>query len=620
MCGDSDFADQVEDGPDGEDVFAATDHPLTRRRFMGGLGAVAGGVLLAPWAGQVAASAASFTGTRPFLAAMHVHGSWSEQGASWEAYGPRGRGLVDVIFMTDHDYRALADRYWTSLQDAPVRSTSTGSFRQKTATKAGRSLRLLAESATSSAASLTLAVDDVSSKAVWDRLRTSIEGQSLRHTFGSSRLTNGATYEVRIRLSNHPVTASRPAGTFQLWFRFGAGLAAGRRLEGGGLVGVVTQGLPAAGTTVTLDLQSSVQQLWPDMLAADNGFYGLSFVVTSPRTGAVADVQVSDLSFVRTRHDAASIAATQRLLADTYGPRYGLTMHPAIEVGRGVRHMNAFAAPQYIPDQALNHPATLDAFYTQAVSGTHARGGLVSWNHPFGANVGPLLSAADQTNERHQVFADLLAHDLYGSDILEVGYPVRGQVDINTHLALWDTFSRRARFLTGNGVNDDHSAKDWRALNNGFATGVWAQSVAHVDLMTALAAGRAYTSHAGKWAGGQLDMLVDDAVAMGQASVSSRTSRTLAVFAANLPAGSSVDLVRGPVDYTGEDPGTAVIATIAASTFGSDGTASRSVNTSTSCFVRAQVRNATGAIIGVGNPVWLLREPPPGGLPKRRAA
>jgi hypothetical protein len=254
------------------------------------------------------------------------------------------------------------------------------------------------------------------------------------------------------------------------------------------------------------------------------------------------------------------------------------------------------------------------------VTGTHARGGLVSWNHPFGANVGPLLSAAEQTNERRQVFADLLAHDLYGSDILEVGYPVRGQVDIATHLALWDTFSRRARFLTGNGVNDDHSAKNWRTISNGFATGIWADSVGHADLMAALAAGRAYTAHAGKWAGGQLDLMVDDSVLMGQASVSSRTSRSLAVFAANLPSGSTVELVRGPVDYTGNDPGTSVISTIAASGFGSDGRVSRSIDTSTSCFMRAQVRNSAGAIVGVGNPVWLLRAAPPGGIPADRSA
>ncbi len=616
MCEDSDeaFTPDTQDVPD-----TPGERQLTRRRFVGGLGAFAGGLWLAPWS-QVAASAASFTGTRPLLAAMHVHGSWSEQGASWESYGPRGQGLVDVIFMTDHDYRALADRYWTSLESVPFKSFFTGSFKQRAATKSGGSLRLLAETSNSSSASVTMAVDDVSSKAIWDKLRSSIEGQSLRHRFGSSRLTNGATYEVRITLSKHPARGSRPAGTFELWFRFGAGLAAGRHLEAGGLVGVVTQSLPAAGTTVTLDLQSNVQQLWPDMMAADNGFYQLAFVVNSRASGAVADVAVADVTFVRTRHDAGSIAATQRLLADTYGPRYGVKFHPGIEIGRGVRHMNAYAVPQFIPDQSLNNPSTLDAFYTQAVNGTHNRGGLVSWNHPFGANVGPLLSASAQTSERRQVFADLQSHDLYGSDILEVGYPVRGQVDIGTHLALWDTFSRRARFLTGNGVNDDHSAKDWRTLSNGFATGIWASSVAHGDLMTGLAAGRAYTAHVGKWAGGQLDMLVDDSVAMGKVSVSSRTTRTLAIFAANLPSGGRVELVRGPVDYTGNDPGTAVIETIAPSAFGSDGRASRSIDTGSSCFVRVQVRNSAGTIVGVGNPVWLLRAAPPAGIPANRRA
>lgn len=243
MCDDLEYDDSDCHGADAEQsdsgtAVTPTEPPLTRRRFFGALGAVAGGLWLAPWSSQVAASAASFTGTRPLLAAMHVHGSWSEQGASWESYGPRGRGLVDVIFMTDHDYRALADRYWTSLQDVPFRSTFTGSFKQRVATKAGRSLSLLAESAATSTATVTMAVDDVSSKALWDKLRTSIEGQSLRHTFGASRLTNTATYEVRIRLSKHPATASRPAGTFQLWFRFGATLAAGRHLETGGLVGL----------------------------------------------------------------------------------------------------------------------------------------------------------------------------------------------------------------------------------------------------------------------------------------------------------------------------------------------------------------------------------------------
>jgi hypothetical protein len=218
------------------------------------------------------------------------------------------------------------------------------------------------------------------------------------------------------------------------------------------------------------------------------------------------------------------------------------------------------------------------------------------------------------------VFADLKTHDLYGADVLEVGYPLRGQVDIATHLALWDTFSRHVRFLTGNGVNDDHSAKNWRTLNNGFATGIWASSVGHSNLMAALAAGRAFTGHAGKWAGGQIDMLVDGVVPMGKVSVGSQPSRSLAVFAASLPAGSHVEIVAGPVDFTGNDPGSVVLDSIAASAFGADGTVSRTIDTRASVFVRTQVRNSAGAIIGVGNPVWLLRDQPPGGIPAARLA
>jgi hypothetical protein len=618
MCEDS--ADVLVDDDPAQQT-TTCDHGVSRRSVVGGLGALIGGGFLRPWSQVAATSPTSFTGGRPLLAAMHVHGSPSEQDASWESYGPRGEGLVDVIFMTDHDYRALADRYWTSLRSVPFRSRFTGSLRQQAATHSGESLHLLAESSTNAAATATLAVDDVTTRIIWDRLRTSIAGQSLGHTFGASpRLTNGARYEIRVTLSKHPAFGSRSAGAFQLWYRFGAGLAVGRHLEGGGLIGVVTRPLPAAGARVTLDLEPDVAALWPDMIAADNGFVMLSFVVTSPSSGAVADIALSRLDFLRTAHDAASIVACQRHIATTYASRYGLTIHPGIEVGRGVRHMNAFAAPQYIPDQSLNHPATLDEFYRQAVIGTHNRNGLVSWNHPFGANVGPLLSPTQQTARRHDVFADLLAHDLYGSDILEVGYALRGQVDISTHLALWDTFSRRARFLTGNGVNDDHSAKNWRTLSNGFATGIWASSVNHADLMAALVSGRAYTAHAGKWAGGQIDTLVDGAVPMGKASVSSKNSRRIAIFVANLPTGSRVEVVRGPVDFTGTDPGTVVTDTIAASAFGAGGTVTRTVDTTHPVFVRAQVRNSAGAIVGVANPVWLLHQQPPGGIPPARQA
>jgi hypothetical protein len=220
---------------------------------------------------------------------------------------------------------------------------------------------------------------------------------------------------------------------------------------------------------------------------------------------------------------------------------------------------------------------------------------------------------------RRQTFADLMAEDLLGSDVLEVGYTLRGYMPFSQHLDLWDTFSRQARWLTGNGVSDDHSGHPWRSMSNGFLTGLWAASTASGDLAGALASGRAYVFHPGRTPGLQLDTLVDDAVPMGAASVSAATSRTVAVGLSALPADCTVDLVVGPVDNTGSDPGTSIVSSWPASAFGSTGTgtASAAVGTSASCFVRAQVRRA-GAVVATGNPTWLLQQPPAEGIPPSR--
>jgi hypothetical protein len=106
---------------------------------------------------------------------------------------------------------------------------------------------------------------------------------------------------------------------------------------------------------------------------------------------------------------------------------------------------------------------------------------------------------------------------------------------------------------------------------------------------------------------------------MGAASVSSASSRTVEIGLSNLPAGATVELVRGPVDFTGQDPGTEVVASFARSDFGPSGTGtvSASVNTATACFVRPQVR-LNGTLVASGNPTWLLRSNPPGGIPSTR--
>jgi hypothetical protein len=43
------------------------------------------------------------------------------------------------------------------------------------------------------------------------------------------------------------------------------------------------------------------------------------------------------------------------------------------------------------------------------------------------------------------------------------------------------------------------------------------------------------------------------------------------------------------------------------------------VETDQSSYVRTEVLDAEGTVVALSNPVWLLRERPPGGIPAARA-
>ena len=215
----------------------------------------------------------------------------------------------------------------------------------------------------------------------------------------------------------------------------------------------------------------------------------------------------------------------------------------------------------------------------------------------------------------------LLATRALGCDLIEVGYNTRQGVGLERHIALWDVMSRNAIFLTGNGTNDDHFAKNWKTLKNNFFTSVWASSTAESALLAGLAAGRAWCAPLAKYRG-SMDLRVDGVAPMGSVSVSSLATRQLAMTATAMPAGTTLQIVQGPVDYAGAaDPkaGTTVVASVPASAF-AGGAVTRAVDTRSSTFVRTQVVDASGTIIGVSNPVWLLRSAPPGGIPAARAA
>ena len=150
-------------------------------------------------------------------------------------------------------------------------------------------------------------------------------------------------------LSYHPATAGRAAGQYKLVYRFGA--AAGRRKEGNGLTGVVGAPTPAAGSSQVLSPAKDVAAIWPDLVAIDNCFYGLSFVARSPKRTAVADVRVASVTFTRTQNSAAGVIANQAAIVSAYRSRYpAVTAYPQTEISKYLPDMNTFGIPQWLPD------------------------------------------------------------------------------------------------------------------------------------------------------------------------------------------------------------------------------------------------------------------------------
>ena len=173
-------------------------------------------------------------------------------------------------------------------------------------------------------------------------------------------------------------------------------------------------------------------------------------------------------------------------------------------------------------------------------------------------------------------------------------------------------------FLTGSGVSDDHSGRDWLGQQLHFVTSVWTPSGTRAEgaLVQALRGGRAFFSDPARFRR-TIDLLGDGAAPMGSVMVSTATTRSVRVLGSGWPAGSTFQVVDGLVGYAqrhlarpagaAEQHQRRVRVDVALA-----------VDTRTSRFVRLVVRDASGQEVGLSNPVWLLRDQPPGGIPAAR--
>lgn len=577
---------------------------------------------------------------------MHLHTSFSEQSGSMDGHLDQAqRNGVDVVWWTDHDFRMSSLYYrrvvhftslsgergspgeggtpweWHEDRTGPLARESGGQIVESPYspldTVARGSLSITAHSPSGSPGAVKYTAD--ASKAGWNYTGTLI-GQIFRFEVLPTSTGPDGYLEFLLSTSYHPARGGRPAGTYSVSYRIGPP-SSGAARSANGLLGVVNVAAThGRWNSILIRPSDDIAALWPDLEARDFGSFGLTFGAVS--TGSRSSGYFDYLRISRQQSGEVQMSA-QRALQAEYARRVPeVTQHQGLEVSLFTTHVNWFGGNVTLPDYTGINSSNYDAHLRDAVvPEIHRLGGLASLNHPFGTGSGPGLAPSTQRSLMQRLGASLITNKALGTDLLEVGYHRRAGVDIAQHIGLWDICSRNGIFLTGTGVTDDHFCTGWTGVNNDWITSAWATSTSEPALLSALQAGRGWSTSLSRFRG-TLDLAADGGHPMGSVSVASSTRRTVTVMATDLPVGGNLEVIQGHVDYAGParpQPGNRTVAHYTPQEL-RRGSLSLPVDTNESSFVRTVVHDATDRIVGLSNPIWLLRDPPPTGIPSRRAS
>lgn len=633
--------------------------PPTRRSFLARLGLLTAGALvvpgIGPWMGEAFAKtkkkaimAANIQtpnqfGLLPYSMAMHIHSSFSEGPGSMHAQVSEASAYgITAMWFTDHDWRMSAIGYRQAVHFDALTETETDNSPwvwrpQQSGVLADHDGRIVSSPVSpldpsTTPGALYVRAASVSGEAAYqfyadhtrsrENLRANLAGQQLSIEVFPMQAGPGAFLELVLSLSYRPAIGGRPAGQYQLAYRFSPA-DAGYATQG--LVGIVSVPVVLGDwNSVVLDPVADASALWPDIDARDNSSADLWLGARSVE-GAAAEGCFDYLRFTRSLTTGDAPLQLQDELVAAYQ-----AMYPQVLVNRGVEvskygaHLNWYGGDQHLyqyPDRGLKGAGPPN-FQTVANDLAHSYGALASINHPFGTGAGKANAIDAQEGATAETASGLIASGAYHADILEVGYRRRGNATLENHLALWDVMSQNGLWLTGNGVSDDHSGTVglWAKMTNHFLTYAWAASSAQVDLLAALAAGRVYCGELGTFFGA-LDLSVEGNP-MGSVSVRpDLNQRSVTIVGINLPPNTVVELVQGPVNYAGSTTSAATVVQTFASTLFASGSLDYVVDTSTDSFVRLNVLTTTSGIrVAFSNPIYLLRAFPPTVVPDVRRA
>jgi hypothetical protein len=539
----------------------------------------------------------------PIGAQLHLHGPVSEgdathawQMAEADAYN------VGVLWWTDHDYRYWNDWFtdpeWES--GVPLLTTASGTggreawWSPTVSTDASASVQLDELNALDDLPTLSLETTVVADPSE-EWTSTSVSWMSTGRriyrplianvTVGFSVLvpSDFDPNQERVRLEI-PLSRTDSTTVASLWFVSPNDTG----LLPPGAIPIATSWNPGEWTPVLLNISDFASTNLEN--GTDHTLRGLNLYLESTKSRSSV-VNLGDVSITH-QHEGDDLRARQsELLAELPGTTTNFIGQEVSYDTTDTLHFNAYGASVPWMDYGrLN----LKTQATEIVNDIHEYGGIASFNHPFGVFLG--LSDVDNPESLVQSTCEWLDREnIYGADLIEIGYPER-HLDFQSHLELWDCLLRRGHFNTAIGTSDQHVTQEWAEYANNFITWAFSKDPTEADLMTALAAGRAYFGNPTLTfsARPSVDLLVPGRGAMGQ--IIDELPEEPITIEAHLSGLDPEDELRWIVDSVLVD---------ARTNLGSSEIINVSVNPGTWTYARVEVYTKAGQPKLFSNPIFL---------------
>lgn len=555
--------------------------------------------------------------------AFHVHSSFSEGAqpmtqfvdanktqASMHSHAEcLSRLGFDLCMFTDHDHRMAAEHPGQTLTPFPtvedfahpiwrytgqqIGSPASGFF---WLTLAGLQVEVTAGSGPGT--EIVLASCDGRG---WN-YRSTLAGSTITVTVIPGGL---AIAEMWILSSVRPAMNGRPEGSYGVKYRFAAGAPEGSLTADGTIVTVTIPAIADTENVFVVDPVADLARAFPDLgpLVNDHGLYGLWFGVTALTGRATATFLTWQIT--RTTGLDEAIEVQRGILAEL-APLYpGLRLAQGLEFSYSPTHLN-WLATDGVRGVKPSPGVTVDDYLRSCVDVVAAAGGACSYNHMFGASMGPVLTGALRRGKILKTARHLLSTAAYGSHVLEVGYNVRGGMDLAGHIEVWDILLAAGIRIYADGATDNHAGTHRSYVNasNRFCTDILAPSPDPRVALPALCQGRAFVSLLGAFSG-EVDLAAAGAV-MGQQATVSGTTTGVAVSFRGLPPRSVLRVLQYAMHRNRSiDTRRAPLKTFSRTPAEGAGTMVFRVPSVTS-YVRVEVVRS-GSIVAFSNPIFLCR-------------